>query len=173
MAVRSAYIRMLCAVAVAVVGANVAAAAPAVAEPGRPLACAPDPSYHFSNVSSSSIEMVPRNYGQHGTTVGITITVGTSVTGTIGGSYTTGVSVLVADAKVSVNASIAWTLSASVSYSGSFTVPASQSTGWIAAGAQSNSMNWQYGSYNGACTWIVSRTGTAKLPYHVPYFFHS
>lgn len=143
------------------------------AQAATPDGCLPDPGYQYSNVVHNYIQMVPKNYGSGGTTVGISITAGASVTGTVGGSVSGDVSAIVAGAAASVNGSISYSMSASTTYSGSYTIPSSVSTGWIAAGANSDSMTWKHGSYNPSCSWVVDRSGTAKLPYHIPYFYHS
>ena len=112
-------------------------------------------------------------YGQSGVTLSISESAGTVVTGTVGGSGTFSISAIVAGASASVNASIAYSKTASVTRGGSWSVPASQATGWLADGARSSHMTWQRETISGSCAVIVLGSGTANLPTLAPYIFHS
>jgi hypothetical protein len=87
------------------------------------------------------------------------------------GSYSGGVSIVVANADYQVSALLAVTLSASVTYSDSWTVPAGVHQGYLDAGAVSDRMNWSHGSYNLGCAWIVNGSGVLNAPYHLPAFW--
>jgi hypothetical protein len=147
------------------------APASAASEP-QPNGCPPDPGYTFGDVHEQLADMVPAAMAQGGQTVTIAITAGASITGTVGGNVSGDVSAIVASAKVQVNADIALQLSASVSYSSSWTVPSNVQWGALHAGAQMKSMNWYFGSYNGACKYTIWRSGNARLAYHIPAFWH-
>jgi hypothetical protein len=144
----------------------------AEAAPAVPSACPPDAGYVFSAVTTTAIAR-DTTYGSRGITITVTLSAGQSVTGTITGTVGVSVNYLIASAKADVSGSIAQSMTATYTTSGSYTIPASQSTGWVSVGAQARSMNWQYGAYTGACKWVVQHTGTAKLPTLMPYFFHS
>jgi hypothetical protein len=124
-------------------------------------------------VKTNLKDMVPSARGQSGQYLTITITAGISLTGTVGGQVSGDVNAIVAGAKAQVNASIALSLTASVAYSTGWTVPTTWAWGDLHAGGSQDSMSWTYGSYNGACQWIVQRSGTANLPYHIPTFWHT
>ncbi|WP_405879731.1 hypothetical protein OG762_14480 [Streptomyces sp. NBC_01136] len=144
---------------------------PAMAQAAVPQSCPPDPGYAYSGVSSHNVGMVPPASAPGGHTLSIAITAGTSVTGTVGGSVSGDVHAIVAGAKAQVNASIALTLSASVTYTDSWKVPASWRLGYLHAGAHRDQMTWKYGHYLANCSWHTDRSGTAKLPYHIPSFW--
>ncbi|WP_405619422.1 hypothetical protein [Streptomyces sp. NBC_00076] len=146
-------------------------ATPAMAQVAAPQGCPPDPTYSYSNVSTHHVGMVPPASAPGGHTLSIAITAGTSVTGTVGGSVSGDVHAIVAGAKAQVNASIALTLSASVTYTDSWKVPSSWRIGYLHAGAQRKEMTWKYGHYKANCAWRTDRSGTAKLPYHIPAFW--
>jgi hypothetical protein len=146
-------------------------ATPAMAQVAAPEGCPPDPTYSYSGVSSHNVGMVPPASAPGGHTLSIAITAGTSVTGTVGGSVSGDVNAIVAGAKAQVSASIALTLSASVTYSDSWKVPSSWRLGYLHAGAQRKQMTWKYGHYKANCAWHTDRSGTAKLPYHIPAFW--
>lgn len=139
--------------------------------PHSPDGCSPDAGYSYNSVRSYLYDMVPYSQGPGGHTLSIQITAGVSVTGTVGGQVSGDVNAIVAKAKVDVNASIALQLTASVTYGDSWTVPSTWRWGYLHAGANRDTMNWEYGYYNGACQYIVSRRGTANLPYHIPAFW--
>jgi hypothetical protein len=159
--------------AAAVAATTLGASAPASAtSESQPNGCPPDPGYAFNNAQDATMDMVPPAYAQGGQSVTITVTAGTSVTATVGGSVSGDASVIVASAQAQVSSSIAWQLSASVAYSSTWTVPGNVQWGILHAGAYAKRMNWEYGSYNGACKYTVWRSGTATAPIRLPAFWH-
>jgi hypothetical protein len=153
--------------------AALVAAAIGPASPAKATAdgCAPDYNYSWSNTSSNKFDMVPYATAPGGHTLSITLTAGASVSITIGGSLETSQSVLIASAKESINASITGTLTASVSYSDSWTVPSGASYGELHAGAKRYFSHWSYGHDTPACTWLVTSTGNANMPWQLPAFW--
>ncbi|MFC1419609.1 hypothetical protein [Streptacidiphilus cavernicola] len=105
--------------------------------------------------------------------MGITLTAGASVTATISGSAAFKESMIIASAKETIGVSVAAGITASVAYSSTYAVPASWKFGELHAGADEEYVHWQYGEYNGNCTWMTSFSGTGYLPYHVPTFWHT
>lgn len=139
----------------------------------HPMNCGTASSYQFGSPKSSRIGMVPPSSAPGGHTLGISLTAGTSITGTISGSLQTEESAIVASAKQTVTASIALTMTASVTYSDSWKVPSSWRKGYLHAGADRDTVSWNYGHYGAGCKWVIVRKGTAKLPYHIPAFWSS
>lgn len=137
-----------------------------------PRGCLTDNYYKYSSVATSAIRHAIV-YGQSGVTLTITETAGTSITGTVGGSGTFTVGAIVAEAQAQVNASIAYTKTSSVTRGGSWTVPSTQSQGWLADGAQSRKMNWIHYQDHATCTTSTIGSGTANLPTLAPYIYHS
>jgi len=143
----------------------------ALASPNRPSGCPADPAFSFSGVRSSHIAGVPYSQGPPGHTLSIQLYAGIAVTATFTGSVSGGASILVASADTQVSAALAVSLSASVTYGDSWTVPAGVQQGYLDAGATSDYMNWSRGSYNGACVWVTTASGTLNSPYHLPAFW--
>ena len=159
----------LVAAVVAVVSLGLAPAASA--STARPNACPADPAFSFSGVRSSHIAAVPYSQGPGGHLLSIQLSAGISATATFTGTVAGGASILVASADTQVSASLAVSVTANVTYGDSWTVPAGVSQGYLDAGASSDYMNWSKGSYNGACAWVVSASGTLNSPYHLPAFW--
>lgn len=139
--------------------------------PVVPLGCAPDYGYETTGTGTYKYDMVPPAYRDPGQTLSISITAGLSVTGSIGGSVEGDESVIFATAKETVNASIAVSLTASVTYSASKTVPSGVHWGEEHAGATQQRFSWDYGHLTSACHWVKDRTGTGHEPYHIPSFW--
>ncbi|MEU6506877.1 hypothetical protein [Streptomyces sp. NPDC046942] len=137
----------------------------------HPDGCPPDPGYRFSAVQHRYKDMVSSVEGTKDETIGITLTRGVTVTGTVTGTVSAEEGVIFANAKESVSVSLAKAITAQVSYSSTWKVPTS--VGYLHAGADEKSMHWEYGSDTGACKWHVARQGTAVFPYHVPTFWHT
>ena len=138
-----------------------------------PYACPADTGYDYSAVVATNLDWL-RLYGGPGVTLTIQFAAGSTVTGTVGGQVKGDISLIVAGAELSVNASVALAKTVTATVGGAWTVPATQTgQGWFAAGATGYSMKWTYGRYSGTCQWVVLRSGTAKLPAHVPAFYHS
>lgn len=153
---------------VAVGTSSAQAATPSAVHPDN---CGTESSYEYSAVKSQHVGMVPPSSAPGGHTLGITLTAGTSITGTISGSVQGEQSIIVAGAKETLGLSFALSMTASVSYSDSWKVPSSWRKGYLHAGADRDTMNWQYGHYGANCKWVVTRHGVAKLPYHLPAFW--
>jgi hypothetical protein len=140
----------------------------------HPDSCQQVYDYSYSSVVTSSIKSPDKTvYGQSGVTLSITEQSGTTTTGTVTGTGSYTVSAVVFSAQGQVSTSIALSKTATVSRGGSWTVPASQSQGWLADGAQGRKMHWIYHKQNGNCTFTTLGSGTANLPTLAPYIFHS
>ncbi|MGV9706603.1 hypothetical protein [Streptomyces sp. NPDC003483] len=94
-------------------------------------------------------------------------------TGTVTYAAKISESIIVASAEETFGGSVSYAKTTTVTLGGSWKVPASQRDGWLALGSKGYSFNWERGSYNGGCKWIVSNHGTAKLPALSPYIAHS
>ncbi|MGW1811322.1 hypothetical protein [Streptomyces sp. NPDC002078] len=142
--------------------------------PAHPDGCPPDPGFSFSNVKSTFVgDKSKAVYGQSGVTLSVSVAKGHAWTGTATYSAKLSESFLVASAEESTNGSISYAKTTTVTLGGSWVVPKSQKGGWLAVGSKGYSFDWQYGSYNGGCKWIVSNHGTAKFPALSPYIAHS
>jgi hypothetical protein len=148
--------------------------------PEPPIARTPTPDsaceyalwYRYSGVKSSTIEW-HHNTGNPGETIGITISAGTTVTGTVGGSGSFTVSAVVASAQAQVNASLALALTVGLTDSATWHIPENhKGAGRLYVGAQSNWMNWNRYRQNANCKVVRVGKGTANLPLDVPYFWH-
>ncbi|MEU7381204.1 MULTISPECIES: hypothetical protein [unclassified Streptomyces] len=136
--------------------------------------CPPDPSFSFTSVKSTFVGDKSKTvYGQSGVTLSVSVAKGHTWTGTVTYSAKLSESILVASAEETISGSISYAKTTTVALSGSWKVPASQKDGWLALGSKGYSFNWERGSYNGGCKWIVSNHGTAKLPALSPYIAHS
>jgi hypothetical protein len=164
--------RRLFAALVGLAALGVALVPPVLASDAQPMGCIPEYFYEWSNTSGSHKDMVSSVWGDGGITLGIAITQGTSTSATIGGSLETSESILIASAKETISASITQTITATVTYSGSWTVPANASWGELHAGATTYYSHWTYGHTTPSCTFQVTSSGTANMPYHVPSFWH-
>ncbi|MFS4092384.1 hypothetical protein [Streptomyces sp. AF1A] len=142
--------------------------------PMHPDGCPPDPGFSFSKVKSTFVGDKSKTvYGASGVTLSVSVAKGHTWTGTVTYSAKLSESMLIASAEESISGSISYAKTTTVTLGGSWKVPASQRDGWLALGSKGYSFNWQYGSYNGGCKWIVSNHGTAKLPALSPYIAHS
>jgi hypothetical protein len=139
-----------------------------------PQAC---PTTNFYSVSNALGTFVPdtkkKVYGQAGVTLTVTAENGTEWSGTIGGSVEGDASFIIASAKATVDGSISYTKTTTVSLGGSWTVPSSQKLGWLALGSQGYVMSWQYGSNTAQCKYEEIRGGSATLPAMAPVVGHS
>jgi hypothetical protein len=130
--------------------------------------------YKYGAVSNSYRDATSVNpvYGQAGVRVGITLTQGKSVTGTVGGAISGEVSAVVAGAKAEVSSSIALTKTASVQYTGSFTIPATWTNGgYLHVGGYTKKMTWYYANTTPTCGERINRSGTANLPTSIPAYW--
>lgn len=172
--VRGRLIQRFLAVAGLLIGLVTTSSATGNAAVSRPDGCPPDRGYNYVNAKSHTFDIVPPATGTPGTPLSIQIAIGLGVTGTVGGSVSGDVSLIIAGAKAEINASLALSWTASVTYgAGPWVVPSGVHEGALHAGAERDSFTWQYGAYNGGCRWVVSRTGPADLPWKAPYFWHT
>ncbi|MFJ9120836.1 hypothetical protein ACIRJO_35575 [Streptomyces sp. NPDC102394] len=155
----------------ALVAVGTTSAQAATSMPVHPNNCGTETAYQFGTPKSEHIGMVPPSSAPGGHTLGITLTAGSSITGTISGSATAEESVIVAKAKETLGVSVALSLTASVSYSDTWKVPSSWRKGYLHAGADRDTVSWNYGHYGSGCKWVIVRKGVAKLPYHIPAFW--
>jgi hypothetical protein len=149
-----------------------APAAAAAAE--HPNSCPPDNTYSVSGATGTFVpDTSKRVYGQSGVTLSLTASRGTEWSGTVGGSVSGDVGIIVAKAQATIETSITYSKTTTVDLGGSWTVPSNQSSGWLALGSQGFSMHWQYAGYTASCQYRVIRSGTAVLPAFSPYIGHS
>lgn len=142
--------------------------------PVHPDGCPPDPAITKTNAKSTFVGDKSKTvYGQSGVTLSVSVAKGHTWTGTITYAAKIEESIIVASAEETWGGSVSYAKTTTVTLSGSWKVPASQKDGWLALGSKGYSFNWERGSYNGACKWIVSNHGTAKLPALAPYIAHS
>ncbi|MFJ9818740.1 hypothetical protein ACIRU3_26495 [Streptomyces sp. NPDC101151] len=140
--------------------------------PKAPQGCLPDPGFSFSHVKGTFVKDKSKTvYGQSGVT--LSVAKGHTWTGTMTYAAKIEESILVASAEETISGSISYAKTTTVTLGGTWKVPASQRDGWLALGSKGYSFNWERGSYNGGCKWIVSNHGTAKLPALSPYIAHS
>ncbi|MGW1049365.1 hypothetical protein ACWDBD_04935 [Streptomyces sp. NPDC001118] len=146
----------------------------AIDVPAHPDGCPPDPGFRFYNVKSTFVGDPKKTvYGDPGTTLSVSVAEGHTWTGTFTYSAKLSESVLVAAAEESISGSISYAKTTTVTLGGSWVVPKNQREGWLALGSKGYSFNWERGSTNGGCKWIISNHGTAKLPALSPYIAHS
>lgn len=130
--------------------------------------------YITKKIRSDRYNTVPRSSGSPGTALSITLTRGTQVTATFTGAFKTEESAIVASAEQTISAAIAFSLSASRSYTYGWTVPANyHKTGYLHVGAQRDVFSWKYG-YNDPpkCNFHKIKSGTSHAPYNLPYSWH-
>ena len=79
-----------------------------------------------------------------------------------------------AKASTSVSTSLQKTRESTITRSGSWTVPSSRSSGWIAVGAAGYTFSWKYGHYSATCAYVRDRSGVGQYPLNGSiYFDHS
>ncbi|MEV1062875.1 hypothetical protein [Streptomyces sp. NPDC050263] len=152
-------------------------AAPADAGVDGPVhtdGCPPDPAISITKVKSTFVGDKSKTvYGQSGVTLSVSVAKGHTWTGTITYAAKLSESIIVASAEETISGSISYAKTTTVTLGGTWKVPASQKDGWLALGSKGYSFNWERGSYNGGCKWIVSNHGTARLPALAPFIAHS
>jgi hypothetical protein len=142
--------------------------------PVHPDGCPPDPSVSITKVKSVFVGDKSKTvYGQSGITLSVSVAKGHTWTGTFTYAFKLDESIIVASAEETISGSVSYAKTTTVALGGSWKVPASQRDGWLALGSKGYSFNWERGSYNGGCKWIVSNHGTAKFPALSPYIAHS
>jgi hypothetical protein len=112
-------------------------------------------------------------YGASGVTLTVSAASGTTWTGTVTSATQGDISAIVVEAKETISGSVSYSKTTTVTLSGSWKVPSSQSSGWLALGSKGYRMNWQEGYDTGSCTWVKVKSGTASLPAQSPYIGHS
>jgi hypothetical protein len=151
--------------------------APSEADVNTPVhadGCPADPTVSISTVKSKFVGDKSKTvYGQSGVTLSVSVAKGHTWTGTITSATKVSASIIVASAEETISGSISYAKTTTVTLGGTWKVPANQKDGWLALGSKGYSFNWERGSYNGGCKWIVSNHGTAKLPALAPYIAHS
>lgn len=149
-------------VAVASVLAPTTASADATAcDPGGKA-----PYYSFSGKKPIYIRAKDgRVYGQSGVTLGISKGVSKTIGGSVTGTGSAEAGAIFAKASVSLAISVQYTRTTTTTFSGSWTVPKSQSTGWLEVGTNEGyTFNWKRYHYKSPCTQVVDASGTAKGP---------
>ena len=105
-----------------------------------------------------------RVYGSSGITLTIIAGRTTSITTTLSASATAGVSAVVAKADLMTSLSLAVSQSATTTAGGSWTVPSSQTTGWLAFGTFSTySYAWSEAVHTENCA-TVKHSGSGVSP---------
>jgi hypothetical protein len=146
--------------------------APAFAAvPQQRQGCAPDAAYSYGDIGESHLQGPPYSQGGPGQRLSIELTAGMAVSAILTGAASADLSAIVAGARTEVSASLGVTLTASLTYGDSWTVPSDVQEGYLAVGAASELMHWSYGEYNGACKWVVTESGSLNAPYHLPAFW--
>lgn len=140
----------------------------------HPDGCPADPGFSFSKVKSTFVgDKTKTVYGQSGILLSVSVAKGHTWTGTVTYAAKFSEGILFASAEETISGSISYAKTTTVTLGGAWKVPANQADGWLALGSKGYSFNWERGSYNGGCKWIVSNHGTAKLPALSPYIAHS
>lgn len=130
--------------------------------------------YRYNRIHGSALQAPGQIvYGEAGVTLQITETQGTTTTGTVGGSGKFSISAIVIGAEASVNGSIAWAKTSTLTRGGTWKVPDNVSVGWLADGARSQRMQWVHWKLNPNCTTTVIGSGSTNLPNQAPYIFHN
>lgn len=150
------------------------AADPGAAGTVHPMSCPMDKG---TLVSGAKTVFVPdpgkRVYGATGVTLSITAAKGTSWTGTVSASGTAEIGLIVASAKETYGGSYSWGKTTTVTLGGTWKVPSSQKTGWLALGSQGSHMNWITTQTQPNCSSKTLGKGTINLPKLAPYIGHS
>lgn len=137
----------------------------------HPDNCPADPAYAYAQRAANKISAVPTIYGDPGVYISISLTAGASATATFTGTTQAGASVVIANASVTYGVAFSFSITASVTYTGAWTVPTTAPHyGYLGAGAYSDSYLWNYGEYVN-CVWKVLSSGSMNSPYHLPYIW--
>jgi hypothetical protein len=148
----------------------VVAAGPASA---APAGCAYESGYGFSSPAHNFQDLVSSAEGGGGTQLNITLTSGRTTTSTVTGSLQTTEGFFIASATETYSLAFAKAITTQVAYGFTWTVPRTWSVGYLHAGSDRQSMKWTYGHLASSCVWVVTSSGTANLPYHVPASWHN
>jgi hypothetical protein len=130
--------------------------------------------YETSSPSSRFVGDAAKTvYGASGVTLSLSVSSGTSWSGTLTGTISGDESGIMLSAQQSISASVTYSKTTTVSLGGSWTVPSNQSSGWLALGSMGYHFNWAYVHENGNCTVSTIRSGVATLPAQSPFIDHS
>jgi hypothetical protein len=159
---------------IAVSGATSAVAAAPQPKAAHPQGCVNDEATVVSDpVSTFVADSGKKVYGASGTTLSISAASGTTWSGSVSGSGKISESAIIFSADESFSASISYSKTTTVSLGGSWTVPKTESSGWLTLGSMGYSMKWNTGETTGNCTWDSFGSGTAVLPAQAPFIDHS
>ena len=155
-------------------GVGVAVAPAASAATDGPQLCPPNTLYDTSNPIGTFVgDPAKTVYGASGVTLSLSSASGTTWSGTVSNATQGDISLIVIEAKDTVSASVSYSKTTTVALGGSWTVPSSQKSGWLALGSEGYHMNWSVSQENGNCTTTLLRSGTANLPAESPFIDHS
>jgi hypothetical protein len=154
-------------------GPAMAAQATLPALHAAPQGCAPNQSYSFS--AKHSFWVTNPNPGLHvsgpgGVQLHLSVTHGTKVHGEVSGSGDFSIPKLVNDAKLKIDANLAYTKSMSVTQSATWRVPQRYGHGWLAFGYYGYSFKWEFARVDAGCKVHVLGRGTGRLPGKNPGF---
>lgn len=141
----------------------------------HPMQCPPDLTTTVSNGKAAFVRDSHKTvYGDSGVTLSLSVAKGHTWTGTFTYSGQLEESMIIASAKETYSASISYAKTTTVTLGGSWKVPKSQKSGWLALGSQGYSMKWKTTRTKGNCSGEETLgSGTAKLPAKSPYIKHS
>lgn len=79
-----------------------------------------------------------------------------------------------AKTSASISTSLQKSRTSTITRSGSWTIPASRATGWVAMGAAGYKFSWTCGYYSSTCAYVRDRSGVGQYPLNGSiYFDHS
>ncbi len=170
-----AKVAAVCVTGVVLAGTTVLTVVPASASPVSPRGCAPEYDYSFASklqILSHGADFI--TYGKGGSTLSESIAKGDSWSGTLTGTVGTEAGVIFAKATVSVSASLQKSRTSTITRGGSWTIPSSRASGWVAMGAGGYRFTWKYGHYSATCAYVLDRSGVGQYPLNGSiYFDHS
>lgn len=116
--------------------------------------------YRLINSGGYAGDSTTRTYGAGGGTISISRSESVSFSSSITGTVAAEAGVIFAKASVSVGITIGRTADTTLSKSYSYTVPASQTSGWVEMGFRGYRINYDKGYYASPCTWVSQRKST-------------
>lgn len=138
--------------------------------------CVGDTWYSHNDVYNTLRDMTPPVTGQSGTQISISISKGTTIGSTIGGSGSFSISAVVFSATNQIDGAIQRAMTTQVTYGGSWTVPRAWAWGKLHGGGKRYHSvwgHWRYGYRNGSCVPVRFGHGTGYYPWEVPTFWHT
>ena len=156
-------------VGLAVAGGVAAPAAAAPSAPARPMVCDPGNNHNLYSFSGKKKIYIRAKDGRVYGDSGITLSISKGVSKTIGGSVTGTASaeagVIFAKASASLAISVQGSRTTTTTFSGTWTVPKSQKTGWLEVGTYDGyTFKWSRYHYASPCRKVVDAKGTGKGP---------